>query len=94
MALPLAIIAAVLFWGLTGADVVSYAVTGNDSIYNLASMLGWVGTTQSDNIIFQWGMSFMDFLIADWLYICLFFALVFTTIWLMMRPMKPRKVKA
>jgi hypothetical protein len=92
--IPLALALGVIFSLWTAADVVSLAVTGEDTIYHFASMMGWTGTIDAGgSIVIEWGMSAMDFLIGYWIFIAIFLAVVFFTFWASTRPMTPKTGK-
>jgi hypothetical protein len=86
MVLP---VLAIIFVAWAAADLFSYATTGEDTVYHLANFLGWTGEVDpGDNILIEWGMSGMEFLINYWLFISMFLAVVFVTMWLATRPIK------
>lgn len=86
--IPLIIGAIFALWAV--ADVVSYATTGEDTIYHFANMMGWTGTITADTIFIEWGMSFLDFLYGYWVFVCLLFAVICITFWASTRDLKPK----
>jgi len=69
-------------WAL--ADLVSYYLSGTDTVGHLADLLGWTGN--ASDVTFVWGMSFIDFIISNWMYISCAVALILMTAWIAMRP--------
>lgn len=91
--IPLILGAIFAVWSLI--DIASYALTGEEAVYNLAVALGWTGSMKagSTNIIVEWGMSGMEFLMTYWVFICAFLAVFFLTIWASTRPIKHKGAK-
>lgn len=88
--LPIPIIIGAIFaiWG--AADIVSFAATGEDVVYNFASMMGWTGQISGDNVFIEWGMSAHEFLSGYWVFACILIAVVCFTFWASTRPLKPK----
>lgn len=86
MALPLI---GAFFAILTALDIASYALTGDDISYHVASWLGWLPEVNpGDNVVLVWGMSAADFFVQNAVYLFALLAVTCLVWWYATRPLK------
>jgi len=79
MVLPF-LAAAFVLWAV--ADVASYALTGEDTIFHFANWMGWTSPgVAGEGVTIVTGSSFADFFVNNWFFVCVILAVIFWAVW-------------